>query len=74
MTTHKTKHIHVVAATISVALEYSPDDLEQVTALNSQIREAARKLPGYRGIEIKLGKVPAPPAAAEAPMVPRSQG
>lgn len=61
----KQKHIHVLHATIHVALEYNPADLTSITTLNAQMREAARKLPGYRDIDIRLGKVPAPAVVVE---------
>lgn len=56
----KQKHLHALLATIHVALEYSPDDLESLPTISTQLREQARKLTGYRDIEIRLGKIPAP--------------
>jgi len=58
----KLKHLHAVMATIHVALEYENDKLEQIATVSAQIREAARKMPGYRSIKVSLGKVPAPVA------------
>lgn len=56
----KRHHLHAIIANITIALEYDPQDLAALTTLNAQIREAAKKLPGYRDIEIRLGKIPAP--------------
>lgn len=64
----KQKHLNALIATITVALEYDTADIAQLTTLNAQVREAARKLPGYRAIDIRLGKVPAPPVEP-APVV-----
>lgn len=67
MSAHKIRHIHAVIATITIALEYDPQDLAALTTLNAQIREAARVLPGYTDIAVRLGKIPAP--AVKEPVV-----
>lgn len=56
----KTRHLHAILATVHIAIEYDPQDIAALTTLNAQIREQCRKLTGYRDIEIRLGKVPAP--------------
>lgn len=60
MSTHKVKHLHAILATVHIAIEYDPQDLGALTTLNAQIRDAARQMTGYRDIEVRLGKVPAP--------------
>lgn len=60
MSTHKTKHIHALKAHVELALEYDPNNIEQLALLNTQIREAVRKLPGYVKVEFSLGKIPTP--------------
>lgn len=70
----KTKHIHVVLATITLAVPYNPDDLAELTTINAQVRDAARKLTGYRDIEVRIGKIPAPAATTiTEPMVPKGE-
>ncbi len=68
----KLKHLHALIATITVALEYDPADIAALTTLNAQVREAARKLTGFRDIEIRLGKIPAPTETViTEPLVPK---
>lgn len=66
----KQRHLHALKAHVELALEYDPQNLEQLTALNTQIREAARKLPGFVDVKFSLGKIPAPVEAIVEPMVP----
>lgn len=58
------KHIPVVMATIKVALEYIPNDLQAAAAIQNQIKEAARKLPGFISVESRTGRIPAPDPVA----------
>ncbi len=62
----KQRHIHVLTATVHIALEYDPANLLEAGNIQAQMQVAAQKLPGFRSIQLGTGKIPAPP---EAPAV-----
>lgn len=55
-----TKFLHALRAHVELAVEYDPQNMEQIAVLNTQIREAVRKLPGFVDVKFQLGKIPAP--------------